>query len=1832
MTDLFENLIYRKTFVGIMALQLTLGISSTADAQEAIFQPPKGTVVHYNWGSGSPTGIPADHFTGIFDQSGNYTAGDYFVQTLADDGIKVEADGQWLIDRWSDSGGTIDRALWTGVSALLPHTVKTHYYENVGNASVFSDIVPFDSWVAYYYPNTSLSGIPTAAKVIQPTARKGLSENFGVYSPAVGVPAEKFSARYTTAKRISAGEYILRARADDGIRVYVDGKVVIDRWTDSVFREDAIKLEIADRSLTRQGEQDVHWIEVQYYDSVGEGKVELDLEPYQNAVDDSWLAEFYPNTSLQGTPYVLGGKNSINKISNIDFNWGLGSPHTSIPAERFSARFTKQVNLESGMYLFNAMADDGLRVWVDDQLVIDSWNDSNSGIRSGQISLGSGQHIIKVEYYENVGGASVNVGYQRYTSMPVQIGGTVHYNWGSGSPAGIPADRFTGIFDQSGYYPNGDYFVQTIADDGIKLEADGQWLINRWSDSGGDINRSLWTNVSGLEKHTVKTHYYENVGNASVFSDIVPFDTWVAYYYPNKGLSGVPTAAKVIQPTAQNGLSENFGVYSPAAGVPAEKFSARYTTAKRVAAGEYILRARADDGVRVYVDGKLVIDRWTDSAFREDAIKLGISNNPLAKQGEQDVHWIEVQYFDTVGEGKVELDLEPYQNAIDGAWFAEFYPNTSLQGTPYVVGGKNSINQISKLDFNWGLGSPLASIPAERFSARFVQKVNLESGLYLFNATADDGLRIWVDNQLVIDSWNDSNNGIRSGQISLGSGQHTIKVEYFENVGGASVNVGYQRFANMPVQIGGTVHYNWGSGSPKGVPTDRFTGIFDQSGSYPNRDYFVQTLADDGIKVEADGQWLINRWSDSGGAIDRALWMNVSAADNHTVKTHYYENVGNANVFSDIVPFDSWIAYYYPNMTLSGIPTEAKVIQPTVQNGLSENFGVNAPATGVPTEKFSARYTTAKRIPAGKYILQARADDGIRVYVDGKLVIDRWSDSAFREDEIKLEIADQTQAKQGEQDVHWIEVQYYDNVGDGKVEFNLVSYQTSIDNTWIAEYYPNTSLQGNPIVSGGKYSINPISKLDFNWGLGSPNASVPANYFSARFSKKVNLEAGTYVFSAKADDGIRILVDNKLVLDAWNNSDVLKTKKEAVYLPSGEYTIVVEYSEGYGNANIQVDYQQISPNNIYFSNNEQISFNWGSGGPSSYSPDNFEAVFDQTQTLSGGDYFVQTIADDGIKVTVDGQLKINRWSNSGGQVDQALLLNVPAGEHSILTNYYEDKGNAFVYSNIAKFDTWVASYYSNPSLTGEPVAVKLVEPKDSNKALFENNLAASPVPGVVPADNFSAIYRTAKRINAGEYVLRARVDDGIRILVDGKPILDRWTPNGSTEDAVALTITDNATSNIDEKNVHWIEVQYYEGTGNSNVEVFLQPMNEVVNTDQWVGYLFPNMTLSGKPVILGGNGAQSPLTQLNFNWGTDKPHNLIPADKFSASFIKKAYFNTGNYQIKTIADDGIRVYVDGVLKIDSWVDSAANSKEIIVSLSSGIHEIRVEYYENEVGASLSFDMIQVFATSFKEIDLRTRANITAKEIEYFFDLKKQSNSPIKALAQSFIDAQDKYGVNAQYLVAHAIWETGWGGSNLKTFKNNYFGYGAYDSCPFTCGYYFPTGLDSINYEAYIVRKDYLSENGSYFNGPNLVGMNVRYATDQNWANGIANLMQQMKPFDAGYYAQTPILQGSSVPAPSFGRDIPAGQPYPTSIIINYQDEKYATVVTDGLTFRSLPYTQSSTIKSTLNAGKVVRVLGYNTDVKYVPNDPSAYPYDKLWYRVLVDGQEGWLYGGGISFN
>jgi alpha-D-xyloside xylohydrolase len=119
-----------------------------------------------------------------------------------------------------------------------------------------------------------------------------------------------------------------------------------------------------------------------------------------------------------------------------------------------------------------------------------------------------------------------------------------------------------------------------------------------------------------------------------------------------------------------------------------------------------------------------------------------------------------------------------------------------LNGKPGLIGeyyeGMNfdrlfTTRADQKIDFDWGEGAPMQGMTQDTFSIRWKgQVVAPETGEYTFNTRTDDGVRLYVDNKLIVDYWQDQAPLIQSGKIFLEAGKkYEIKFEYYENAMGA---------------------------------------------------------------------------------------------------------------------------------------------------------------------------------------------------------------------------------------------------------------------------------------------------------------------------------------------------------------------------------------------------------------------------------------------------------------------------------------------------------------------------------------------------------------------------------------------------------------------------------------------------------------------------------------------------------------------------------------------------------------------------------------------------------------------------------------------------------------------------------------------------------------------------------------------------------------------------------------------------------------------------------------------------------------------------------------
>ena len=116
-----------------------------------------------------------------------------------------------------------------------------------------------------------------------------------------------------------------------------------------------------------------------------------------------FTARYYDNTTFSGAPVLTRQDAAIN------IAWGEGSPDPTVPVNDFSARWTKTQHFGAGRYRFTAVADDGVRLFIDGRRVIGQWQGPANTEFSHIAELGEGLHTIKMELVERGGDATASL-------------------------------------------------------------------------------------------------------------------------------------------------------------------------------------------------------------------------------------------------------------------------------------------------------------------------------------------------------------------------------------------------------------------------------------------------------------------------------------------------------------------------------------------------------------------------------------------------------------------------------------------------------------------------------------------------------------------------------------------------------------------------------------------------------------------------------------------------------------------------------------------------------------------------------------------------------------------------------------------------------------------------------------------------------------------------------------------------------------------------------------------------------------------------------------------------------------------------------------------------------------------------------------------------------------------------------------------------------------------------------------------------------------------------------------------------------------------------------
>ena len=500
--------------------------------------------------------------------------------------------------------------------------------------------------------------------------------------------------------------------------------------------------------------------------------------------------------------------------ATVDFSWpGVTSPDPVVQGDNFSVRWSGQIQAPvSGTYTFSTLSDDGVRLYVNGQALVDNWTDHGATTNSGTITLVAGQRYdVRMDFYDKAVDAVARLSWTYpgqndqvvpqwalYPSLPVNHPPAV--NAGPDRTVSMPsAASLAGLAQDDGLPSPGTLTIQWSKISG-REDSDGGTVVF------ANPNAAATTATFGADGIYVLRLTVSD-GAVTVSDDVTVTVTPAPVVGTGTGLQGEYfndpnngqhfVTSRVTRVDA--GVNFNWGTQAPAANVTADNYSVRWTgQVQAPLTGSYTFTTVADDGVRLWVNNQLVIDNWVDqSATTRTSAPIALVAGTR--------YDIRMEYYEHGGDAVARLQWTTPTQALAAIPQSQLYPPApppvvngltaqffNDPGTGAHLGTVALTRVDSTVNYAWAAASPAAGITANNFSARWSGKVQASvTGSYRFRTISDDGVRLWVNGQQVINNWTDhSSTTNTSNAITLTAGvKYTIVLEYYEKGGDATMRL-----------------------------------------------------------------------------------------------------------------------------------------------------------------------------------------------------------------------------------------------------------------------------------------------------------------------------------------------------------------------------------------------------------------------------------------------------------------------------------------------------------------------------------------------------------------------------------------------------------------------------------------------------------------------------------------------------------------------------------------------------------------------------------------------------------------------------------------------------------------------------------------------------------------------------------------------------------------------------------------------------------------------------------------------------------------------------------
>ena len=231
----------------------------------------------------------------------------------------------------------------------------------------------------------------------------------------------------------------------------------------------------------------------------------------------------------------------------------------------------------------------------------------------------------------------------------------------------------------------------------------------------------------------------------------------------------------------------------------------------------------------------------------------------------------------------------------------------------------------------------------------------------------------------------------------------------------------------------------------------------------------------------------------------------------------------------------------------------------------------NAGSANCPTQGFSARFSRPVSFPGGEYLFSVEQRGNVTLKIDDSLIIDAGMTTGVTATlalsgvhTVNIEFVTAADHRFQPTEAPLLNVWWY---GQGALSTAATSAPASTG--WRVEYFGNRDLFGQPVVVQ-----NQDAGINQNWGTRGQGYGLPREDFSVRYTRLAEFTCGRYRFTVHADDGVRIRVGDRVVLDAWREQ--VGDFQPQIELPDGALPIVVEYYQHSQNAVLSVDWARLA--------------------------------------------------------------------------------------------------------------------------------------------------------------------------------------------------------------------------------------------------------------------------------------------------------------------------------------------------------------------------------------------------------------------------------------------------------------------------------------------------------------------------------------------------------------------------------------------------------------------------------------------------------------------------------